>query len=218
MTFSIPPSVAPVFNGESVNLEELQPTDRVEITYDATDPANPTISKLAAHRTPDRKKWAMVIAFGDYDDKTLSPVPHLQGDAAHVMDVFVDRYRVPQDQTLLITNAVRAELKSKVANFLRRLRSDSELIVYYAGHAYLGSNGQPQLATKSFRLLNADESGLPLIWLINEIEKSAAKEKLLFLDTCHEGSGNDLKDQPSTEEMVMILEEDRTNPALRGLM
>ena len=217
MTFSIPPSVALLFRGESIDLKELQPTDQVEITYDATDPANPIISELAAKRAPDRKRWAMVIAFADYNDKTLSPVPHLQRDAAQVMDAFVNRYRVPQDQTLLITNAVRAELKSKVANFLRRLRSDSELIVYYAGHAYVGTNGQPQLATKSFRLLNADESGLPLTWLITEIEKSGAKEKFLFLDTCHEGSGNDLKDQPSSEEMVMILEEDRTNPALKSL-
>ena len=217
MTFSIPPSVTPLFHGESIDLGELQPTDQVEITYDATDPANPIISELAAQRAPDRKRWAMVVAFGSYNDKTLSPVPHLQRDAAHVMDAFIDRYRVPEDQTLFITNTVRAELKAKVTNFLRRLRSDSELIVYYAGHAYLGTDGQPQLATKSFRLLNAEESGLPLTWLITEIENSAAKEKILFLDTCHEGSGNDLKDQPSSEEMVMILEEDRTNPALRSL-
>ncbi|MEC8338839.1 MAG: caspase family protein, partial [Planctomycetota bacterium] len=217
MTFSLPSSVVPLFHGKPIDLEELQPTDQIKITYDATDPANPIISELVAQRIPDRKRWAMVIAFADYNDKTLSPVTHLQRDAAHVMETFIDRYRVPQDQTLLITNAVRAELKSKVANFLRRLRSDSELIVYYGGHAYVGTNGQPQLATKSFRLLNADDSGLPLMWLITEIENSAAKEKVLFLDTCHEGSGNDLKDQPSTEEMVMILESDRTNPALRSL-
>ena len=60
----------------SIKLKELQSTDAVDLTYDATDPANPVISKLLAQRIPDRKRWALVIGFDTYDDKTLSPVLH----------------------------------------------------------------------------------------------------------------------------------------------
>ena len=217
LTFSLPNSVRPTLNGNLIKLQELQSTEAVNLTYDATDPANPVISKLLAQRIPDRKRWALVIGFDAYDDKTLSPVGHLGNDVANVMNVLIDRYRVPQDQTLLIQNVVRAELKSKVTNFLRRLRGNSELIVYYAGHAYLDTNDQPQLATKRFRLLDTQESGLPLKWLISAIEECPAKDKTLFLDTCHEGSGNDLKDQPASAQMIEILEKDRTQPALRSL-
>ena len=217
LTFTIPKNVIPTLDGTPITLSELQPTDLANLTYDATDPQSLIISKLSVQRIADRKRWALVVGFDSYADKTLSPVPHLGKGTVNVINTLIDRYRVPKDQTLLVQNVVRAELKSKITNFLRRLRGDSELIVYYAGHAYLDAYKQPQLATKNFKLLDTAKSGLPLKWLIDAIEECQANEKILFLDTCHEGSGNDLKDQPSSDQMVMILEKDRTQPALKSV-
>ena len=216
-TFTLLDEVNPLLDGVSVDLQDLQPSDTVDITFDETDPKNAVISKLSAHRVPDRRLWALVIGFHAYNDKTLSSVSHLNRDALSVRDTLNKRYRIPVDQTLVIQNVVRAELKSKVSSFLRRLRNDSELIIYYTGHAYLDAYGQPQLATKDFKLRNTQATGLPLRWLIAAIENSEAKDKLLFLDISHEGSGSDLKAQPSSEKMLMILEEDRQDPALRSL-
>ena len=216
-TYQVPESVSTRLGSEPVSLKELQPTDLVKIKYDATDPKNPVLSQLTVNRPPDRRRWALVIGLDTYNDRTLSPVTHLGMDAKSIADTLTTRYRVPIDQTLELNNTVRAELKSKVASFLRRIQSDGELLVYYGGHAFLDRNRQPQLATKNFKLLDPTGTGLPLKWLIGEIESCQAKEKLLFLDTCHEGSGNDLRQEPSSERQIQTLEEDRAQPALKTL-
>lgn len=216
-TFVLPKAVQPLLGDKPVKLEELQPTDIVNLTYDGTDPQNLVISQLSAQRIADRRRWALIIGFNTYDDRVLSTVHHLGADATNIRNTLIERYRISRDQTLLINNVVRAELKSKVTSFLRRMRADSELFVYYGGHVYLDAYDQPQLAAKDFRLLDTEESGLPLQWLIAAIEDCKAKEKILFLDTCHEGSGNDLKDQPASEQQILVLEEDRTQPALKSV-
>ena len=216
-TFRLPNAVQPLLGDKPVRLAELQPTDIVNLTYDGTDPKNLVISQLSAQRVTDRQRWALVIGFNAYEDSTLSSVNHLGADAGHIRDTLIERYRIPRDQTLLLENVVRAEMKRKVTSFLRRMRAESELLIYFGGHAYLDAYKQPQLAAKDFKRLDTEESGLPLQWLITEIESCKASDKTLFLDTCHEGSGNDLKDQPASEQQILILEDDRTQPALKSV-
>ena len=75
------------------------------------------ISQLSAQRVTDRRRWALIIGFNAYEDSTLSTVNHLGADAADIRDALIERYRVSRDQTLLINNVVRAELKSQSHQF-----------------------------------------------------------------------------------------------------
>lgn len=205
------------FGGKPVTLETLQPGDRVTAIYDAADPNHPVADQIAATRETDRRLWALVIGIEDYDDRTLSSVQHLNDDARRVYNTLIDRYRVAPDQALLLENVVRAELKEKTAHFLQRPRPDSELLVYFAGHGYLDSEERPQLAAKDFNLLRADQTGVPLKWLVDALENSPATEKLLLLDSCHQGSGSDLSKQPDSQQLMLRLEADRSQPALQTL-
>ncbi len=216
-SFHLPESVAVTLGPEQVTLEDLQPTDMVTLTYDDTDSDNPVISQLTAERRADRKRWAIVLGFNKYDDRTLSPVAHLGPASDNVVDTLIRRYRIPEDQALRLKNVSRTELKSNIKSFLRQIRQGDQLLVYYAGHAYIDRNNQPQLATTDFELLDAANTGLPLAWLIENIETCSADDTVLFLDTCHEGSGADLRQQPSSEEQILLLEKDRSRPALKSL-
>lgn len=204
--------------GEKINLDSLQPGDRVQVNYDAADPQHPIATKIEATRASERNRWALVVGISDYDDQVLSPVGHLAEDAQLFYDALIKRYRLAPDQTLLLKNVVRYEMKSEIERFLSRVKPESELIVYFAGHGYLGRNKTPYLAAKNSDLLHLDKTGIPLKWLVDEIENCTAKDKLLLLDTGHEGSGSDLQDQPSSKEFVLQLELDRTNPALKSLV
>jgi uncharacterized caspase-like protein len=77
--------------------------------------------------------------------------------------------------------------------------------VFFAGHAYKDEDGKVYLAPKSFDLKRMSTTGLPLQWLVDELEKCPAKDKLLLLDCSHAGKGADLAMEPSTAEMLRSL-------------
>ena len=210
--FQLPESVAITLGPEQVPLEDLQPTDIATLTFDDTDPDNPVIIQLKVERPVLRDRWAIILGFNRYSDRTLSPVEHLGPASDVVADILTRRYRIPEDQTLRLNNVSRRELESKVKSILRQIRQGDQLLVYYAGHAFIDSNNQPQLATTDFELLDAANTGLPLAWLIASIESCPAADTVLFLDTCHEGSGADIRQQPSSEEQILLLEKDRSQP------
>ena len=79
------------------------------------------------------------------------------------------------------------------------------MIVYVAGHAYVDDENKVYLAPKNFSLQRMAATGLTLAWLVDLLEHCPTKEKLLLLDCCHEGTGADLKAEPSTEEMLRTL-------------
>ena len=216
-TFSLPNNTSITLDGNNVDIQSLQPGDQIKIHYDAADPDKLVALDIAASRLPDRRRWAVIIGIEDYNDRVLTPVEHLADDAQLVYDALTTRYRLAEDQTKLLQNVVRNELMSTTSAFLKRIRPEDDLIFYFAGHGYLDSNNTPYLAAKNFNFLKIRETGIPLKWLVDEIENCRASNKLLLLDTCHEGTGSDLQDQPSSKEFMLQLEQDRAKPALKSL-
>ena len=217
-SFSLPSDVPLTLGGKNVDIQSLQPGDRAKIHYDAADPDHLVLLDIAATRLPDRRRWAVIIGIEDYNDRVLSPVKHLADDAQLVYDALTTRYRIAKDQTKLLKNVVRNELMTTTSAFLDRIRPEDELIFYFAGHGYLDRNETPYLAAKNFNFLNIQGTGIPLKWLVDVIENCRASKKLLLLDTCHEGTGSDLQDQPSSKELLLQLEQDRDKPALKNLL
>ncbi|MEK6250292.1 MAG: caspase family protein, partial [Planctomycetales bacterium] len=215
--FSLGENCNLTLGGGTVMLAEIQPSDEVEVTYDAADPTSPIAQSLSAIRASDRSLWALIIGIADYDDQTLTSVDHLSADAQLLHKTLVDRYRVPPDQAVLLKNVVRGEMKDRITDFLSRIKGKDQLLVYFAGHAYMNSQQVPLLAARNFDHFEVDKTGLPLRWLIDQIEDTPAASKLLALDTCHQGTGADLRQQPSSQELVMQLEKDRANPVLKTL-
>jgi uncharacterized caspase-like protein len=199
---------------ETVSLEDLHTGDRVTVRYDAADLSNPVALEVTATRPIERRRWAIVIGVQDYDDPALTGVSHLRRDAQLVRDALVNRYGVAPDEMLLLENPIRASIQQKVTEFLRRIPADGRLIVYFGGHAYMDARGRPYLAARDFELLRTEQSGLPLSWLVEQVEGSDAGEKLILLDTCHTGSGVDLRRQPSSQEQFAALDKDPHKAAL----
>ncbi len=196
---------------ETVALGELQQGDEVDINFDAADIENPAALNIQATRPIDRNRWAVVVGVGQYRDKSLTSVPHLDDDAEAVFDRLVKRYRVAQDQALLLENPDRERIEQAVADFLGRVPAESRLVVYFAAHAYEFS-GTSYLAGSDFEQLRIDQTGVPLAWLLAEVDNCAAMEKVVLLDTCHDGNGSDLKHQPSSAEQVQVLYDNRRAP------
>ncbi|MDH3717047.1 MAG: protein kinase [Planctomycetota bacterium] len=203
--FAVDPQCQIRLGDDQVDLEALRTQDRLTIRCDAADLARPLALKIDAKRPVRRQQWAVIIAVQDYDDASLSPVTHLREDARRVQQVLIDRYAVAADQILMLEDPSAASLRSQLANFLQRIGNNAKLMVYVASHAYVDGEGVPYLAPRDFQLLRIARSGVPLTWLTGQIDASAAAEKVILLDTCHAGSGADLRRQPSSAEQAAFL-------------
>ncbi len=194
-----------VLGEEKVAWEDLRVGDRLTIQYDDPSDSNPKALKVVAERPADAGRWALIVAISEYDDPTLTRLPNVRGDATAFYQVLLRRYRVPAEQSLLLSDPSRVRLEHEIQGFLARIKGAKELVVYYLGHAYVDEQGVVYLAPKDFDFMRMATTGVSLQWLIDHLETTTAQQKLLILDATHSGNGADLLRQPSSAEMIQLL-------------
>lgn len=205
VTYLVPKTCRIALEGQAAELEDLRVGDLVDIAHDTPDARSPEAKTISAQRPPQPNRWAILIANQDYEDVTLSPLKYPVADAKLLEEVLVHRYGVPVDQVLLLADESQVRLEQGIPALLARTKAESSLIVYYAGHGYVDEENKVYLAPKNFAFKRMSTTGLTLGWLVDLLEQCPAHEKLLLLDCSHEAGGEDLKAEPSTEEMLRTL-------------
>ena len=195
-----------------VELYFVRAGDRVTVKHGSPELDRPQAMALHVARQADRSTWAIVIGQGTYDNDAISSLPHATSDAGSVRDALVEHYRVDENQLLFKPDATRTLLEQDIAKLLKRVKPEDQLIVYFIGNGYRSTTGAAYLATKEFDLDRMEATGLPLRWLVGQMEDSAAKEKILLLDTCHDRRGNDRRQQPSSAELAESLKAGPSRP------
>ncbi len=191
--------------GAPAQLVDLHRGDEVKITYDSLDIANSEALTVDAVRQPDSQRWAVVIGEQAFDDRAISPLVFAAADARLVMQSLIGRFQVPQEQSLLLVDNVRALWEESLPGFINRIPAQAQLVVYYVGHGYADKAGKIWLAPRDFTLSKPDATGMALSELVNKFEKCAARDKLFLLDATHAGSGADLKLEPACSTMIESL-------------
>lgn len=208
LTVRVPPNTPLTLGKEAIKLHELQISDRVELAHDSPDHSSLRALDLKATRAPDPNRWGLVIGVGRYDDRNLAAADGASSaaDARLVHQTMVNRYRVPAAQAMLLEDTSRIRLEQEIEGFLGRLAAAqppaNQLVVYFAGHAFLDDDGVVHLAPTDFALSRRTATGVPLSWLIEKLDAAPARDKLLLLDTCHELPEELRAAQPSTAEVV----------------
>ncbi len=214
--YLIKPDCDITLGGETVPLEDLRTGDIVDITHDTPDASRtPEALAIAARRPSDPNRWAILIAVEDYEDLLLARLDWPVADAAHLRDVLVKRFAVPPEQALLLANESLVRLEQGIPGLLSRTGADSTVVVYCAAHAFQAPEGEIYIAPTNFDSKRIAASGLSLQWLVDQLEKCSAKKKLLLLDCAHEGSATQVRNQPSTAEMLQTLKSEGGRAPLR---
>jgi hypothetical protein len=156
-----------------------------------------------------------VIGNEIYDDGTLTRPGYASTDAELVKRVMAARYGVSPDQTLALVNESRIRIEQALPAFLAKITSARQLVVYYAGHAFLSEEKVVHLAPKDFALPRIDATGVRLKWLVDELEKCPATEKLLVLDATHVVAPDQKSIQPSSAEMIATIVGTKSAPGLK---
>lgn len=210
--FVAPPECPVTINGEHAVLADLRRNDNLELTYDSTNEQN-DVSAIDALRPVAPNRYAIVIGNQAYDDNSLTRLPWTASDARLLADTLQLRYGCGPEQTLLLVDETRVRIEQAIPDWLRKTNANSEVIVFFAGHAFVNEEGQPFLAAKDFDLSRVGESGISLAWLRQQLEDCPAIEKLLLLDCGRRAEGQNSATQPSTGVMLQAIQPER-DPAV----
>jgi hypothetical protein len=194
----------------------LRGGDAVDITRAKSSAESKPIS-IVARRPADPQRWSILVANQNLDDASLTKLAYPLADAKLLQDVLVKRYRVPADQAIVLGDESLVRLKQTLPERMGRLVPESKLIVCLLGHGYLDDKGAVYFAPKNFDLQQIAGTGLPLQWLVDQLENCPAKEKLLLLDCAHSGAGADLQKEPSAADMLRTLAAPPGRAALRTI-
>ncbi len=191
---------------ESANLGDLREYDEVEITYDESGKGRLSASTLDAKRPVRYDRWAIVIGAEGFNDQFLTRLQYSLRNANLFKESLTRRYAFSEQGVLMLADESRDVMQRKIAGLLNNARSQTQVLVYVSTHGYVADDGRVYLAGKDFNWDRTAETGLSLDWLARALDGCASKDKILMLDSCHEGSGRDLARQPSTAKMLETLQ------------
>src|SRR5262249_5596307 len=123
--------------GELATFEDLRAGDRGAIAHDSADKKNLSAQSLPATPPADAPNGLLVISNQTFDDATLGQFPNVKSDAEFLKNALIKRYGLSPDQANVLTDETRIRLEQAVPQALERLRSARQLIVYYAGAAFV---------------------------------------------------------------------------------
>ncbi len=201
--------------GDPAPLAELCVGDQVEVTHDMPGAARPEARQIAAQRPSNPARWAMIVGVGAYHDPRLGPLPVATAAAKTIHETLVKRHAVPAGQALLLADPPVARLADATRKLLSEVRPDHEVVVYYAGRAVRDKDGKVYLAARDSRRDDPAGTGMALQQLVDQLEASPAKTKLLLLDASHAAPEPDPDADLSSAEMFQSLQGPPGQAALR---
>lgn len=216
-TVLVPAKCKIELDGEEVEWNVLRTGDHVELSYDNPDGPIPEALHVSTRRFADPERWALLIGIQRYDDRSIKPPHWSVADAVLLRNSLVKRYRVPISQAVLMTDENRIRTQEGTKNLFDRINQKGRLVVYFAGSAYQESDGNVILAAKDVDRTHLTATGIPLQWLVDELEKCRAKEKLLLLDAYPSTKESDKSPSLSTGEMIKTLKASPDRSPLRTI-
>jgi uncharacterized caspase-like protein len=172
----------------------------------------PATAEGAVKEFSQPNAYAVVIGISQYREEVIPKVPYAVKDAQAVATLLETQGGIPKTHIRLLTDAkaTSADLRT-IGEWLRmRVKPDSTVYVYYAGHgtpnpktgeAYLVPwDGHPDFPSQLY----------PLKELEDALNKLPAKQVLVLLDSCFSGAAGRSVLAKGARPMVISIE----NPLL----
>jgi eukaryotic-like serine/threonine-protein kinase len=207
LLLSVTPETDIRLGQEKVTIDDLRPQiDRLNVTIHSTEGTQQTATAIDVTRGVRHDRWAIIIGNGTYDDRTLTPLPHLVPAAESLHRTLIGRYSLDRNWSALLVDQDVQTVRDEFQRLLPRVTEPMQLIVAVLGHGYLGPDGKAYIAFKDFQWSSMEQTGLPLDGLVDLLERCPAKEKLLLLDLTHTGDHPDVEGQPDLPKLLLTLQ------------
>ena len=205
-SYSVNSKTQILLGGEIAALDDLRSGDQIQLVHDSPDDPSPTLLSLNAVRQDNKNKWAILIGIDQF--ASLEPLPGSAASLDALESSLTQRFGVRPDQVKKFENPTQVIVQQELPSILSRIGDRGELFVYFNTRGFVEKEKGAYLATKQFSLDEIETSGLPLDWLIDEIDACSCSKKILFLDCPAKTNGGESGPATATE-MVRLLQETR---------
>ncbi len=194
--------------GELAQFDELREYDETRATYmEHDDGSGLEAATIDATRPVKHDRIAIVVGVQNHADKSLPRTDYILDDVQMLANALRQRYCVAPERMLIYKDIDKSRFKQEIGQLLQDALAQTQVIVFFEGQAYEGPDGKYYLATRDYQAKQPAETGIPLDWLVEALEKCAAKEKLLILDTFQVGPLTKYLPQPSPVKMLSAVAE-----------
>ncbi|HES59414.1 MAG TPA: hypothetical protein ENO18_03195 [Caldithrix sp.] len=133
------------------------------------------------------KYYALIIAVQDYADRSINDLDQPVQDATNLRNILISDYTFEPQDVILLTNPDRTTIMRNFEDLSRRVTTNDNLFIFYAGHGYWDEKFQqgywlPSDATKSHRTQWISNSTV-----VDYIRGIQSNHTLLVTDACFSG-------------------------------
>ena len=136
------------------------------------------------------QKWALVVGINEYSN--VPTLRYARADARGLYEALI-KAGFPADNIMLMTDTstghlypTRGNLRARINQLATIVQKNDVLLVFFSGHG-TEKNGVGYLVPIDGSTIDTS-SLVPLSWIIETLETSPAKHRLLILDACHSGA------------------------------
>jgi uncharacterized caspase-like protein len=153
---------------------------------------HPARAATAALPKNDPHRYAVLIGAAKYEK--WPQLRYTVNDCEQLQQTLTERGGFAPWQLTMITDdsqflkPTRKDVMEQLQNVLGRVGPDDEVLVFFSGHGCQDDQERLYLATLDCDPDNPAETGVPILWLREQLAACRAKFKLLVLDACHAGS------------------------------
>ena len=141
------------------------------------------------------KKYAVIIGINEYHG-SLGALKYCVSDAELMHETLMsEQCGFSHENALLLADNQDSDrlptygnIHSWLGKWLSLPEKEDLVVVYFAGHGR-HDNGQSMLVPADATLDTVGVTGIKISYVQDLLERCKAKQKVLFLDACHSGSG-----------------------------
>lgn len=135
------------------------------------------------------RKHALLVGTAVYQDVHFPALPSVRADVHYLSQVLdmpaVGRY----EKCVRVEDSSKAAIRQAVERFLADREPDELVVLYLSGHgAYDREDGQLYYVTTDTEADRLQQTALEASYLTDQLERCAARRKVLLLDCCFSGS------------------------------
>ena len=157
------------------------------------------------------RQFAVLVAVRDHVDDRFDLQFTLR-DVQSMRTTLMERAGIPTSHILEVSDLAsdtrrpsRDNIKREVPEFLKQVKPEDRLIVFYSGHGVVNGD-QVCLVPSDFDRERVDSTSLPIAWLQQQLAACPAQSKFLILDACHSGGAKNADEQVSSQQLAKAVE------------
>jgi len=179
----VTPETAITLQRSPARLVDLRPqVDRAMIGAGPDDSGALVATTLDVTRGVLHDRWALVAGTSGYQDRSLPQFPSAVGDAGTFQTVLLSRYACDPQWAPKLLDPTAAEFRESLEHISTSAQASSQVIVALFGHVQRGPDDRAYVAFKDFRSSDMAKTGVPLEWIVEQLDQSPAQSKILLLD------------------------------------